>query len=54
MKRKAHDDLVPLYGVSTTIATYCLVYPWYENGNIMSYVEKKPGVNRFDLASIFQ
>jgi len=53
MKMERHENIVPLYGVSTTIATFCLVYPWYENGNIMDYLEKNPEVNRFDLASRF-
>ena len=54
MMKFEHENLITPYGVSTTVATFCLVYPWYKNGNIMSYLEKKPDVNRFDLASIFQ
>jgi len=49
-----HSSTVPLYGVSTAIAPFCLVYPWYKNGNIMDYLEKNPGVNRFDLVRTFQ
>ena len=49
-----HENTVPLYGVSTTVAAFCLVYPWYKNGNIMDYTEKNPGVNRYDLASTLQ
>ncbi|KAF9643437.1 hypothetical protein BDM02DRAFT_3123470 [Thelephora ganbajun] len=31
-----------------TVSDFCLVFPWYENGNTMDYV-KKPTVNRPDL-----
>jgi len=54
VKKHEHDNLVPLYGMSTAIATFCLVYPWYKNGNIISYLKDHPEDNRFDLASIFQ
>ena len=48
-----HKNILPLYGVSTTVSDFCLVLPWYENGNIMDYLKKESGVNRFDLVSIF-
>ena len=48
-----HPNILPFYGVSTTFADFCLVFPWYENGNVMEYLEKNPGANRFDLVSIF-
>jgi len=54
MKRLKHNNVLPFYGVSTTIADFCLVSPWYDNGNIVDYLEKKPDVNRFDLASAFK
>jgi len=53
MKQLEHDNILPLCGISTAISDFCLVYPWYRNGNIMDYVKKKPDVNRFDLASAF-
>ena len=52
-KQSKHDNILPLLGVSTTVADFCLVYPWCENGNIMEYLEKNPGVNRFNLVSTF-
>ena len=53
LKQLEHDNIVPFYGISTTIANFCLVFPWYRNGNITEYVKQKPGVNRFDLVSTF-
>jgi len=53
MGQLKHDNIFPLYGVSTTIADLCLVSPWYENGNITDYLKKKSDINRFDLVSTF-
>ena len=53
MRGLEHGNLVPFYGVSTTVADFCLVSPWYKNGTIVEYVKKNPDVNRFDLASPF-
>jgi len=52
MKQLKHDNILPFYGVSTIVADFCLVFPWYENGNIMEYMKERPDTNRFDLASI--
>lgn len=52
MKQLKHHNILPFYGVSTTVSDFCLVFPWYENGSIMDYLKKKPDINRFDLASI--
>ena len=54
MKHLDHSNIIPFYGVSTTVASICLVTPWYENGNIVDYLKKKPDVNRFDLVSTFR
>ena len=54
MKQLQHDNILPFYGVSTTVAEFCLVFPWYENGNIMDYLTRKPDTNRFDLVSSFE
>ena len=51
IKLLTHDNIIPVYGVSTTVADFCQVSPWCENGNIMEYVKRKPGINRFDLGS---
>jgi len=54
MELLEHGNIVPFYGISTTIAPFCLVFPWYGNGNITEYVKQKSGVNRFKLVSIFR
>lgn len=51
MKWLKHKNILPFYGVSTTIAEFCLVFPWYGYGNIMDYLKNKPDTNRFALAS---
>jgi len=52
MKQIKHDNILPFYGVSTTVADFCLVFPWYENGNIVDYLKKKPNINQFNLVSM--
>ena len=54
MKQLEHGNILPFYGISTTVADLCLVFPWYENGNIMDYLKKKPDTNRFDLVSTLE
>ena len=54
MKQLEHGNVLPFYGVSTTVSDFCLVFPWYENGSVMEYLEKNPDVNRFGLASAFK
>ena len=54
MKQVEHDNVLPFYGVSTTVSEFCMVFPWYGNGNVMDYLKKNPNVNRFDLVSIFK
>ena len=49
MKQLEHNNILPFYGVSTT--DFCLVFPWYENGNIMDYLKKNPDSNRLGLVS---
>jgi len=53
MRRLKHDNIFPFHGSSMIFADFCLVSPWYENGNIMDYLEKKPDANRFDLVRPF-
>lgn len=53
MMQDRHPNVLPFYGVSTTVADFCLVFPWYKNGTIMEYLEKRPDANRFNLVSIF-
>ena len=51
MMQLKHENVLPFYGVLPASPEFCLVFPWYENGNIMDYLKKKPNANRFDLAS---
>ena len=51
MKQLEHKNIIPFYGVSTTPSEFCLVFPWYKNGNIMEYLKKNPDINQFELAS---
>ena len=54
MMRLKHDNIRPFYGVSTIDSDFCLVFPWYENGNIIEYLNKRPDANRFVLVSRFK
>ena len=53
MKQLDNKNILPFYGVSTTVSEFCLVFPWYENGNIMDYLKKNQNsINQFQLASM--
>lgn len=53
MKQVKHDNILPVYGVSNSLAPdFCLIFPWYENGNIMEYLKGNRNANRCDLASL--
>ena len=54
MKQLENRNILPFYGVSMTVADLCLVFPWYENGNIMEYLKGKPDVSRFALVGDFE
>jgi serine/threonine protein kinase len=54
MKQLNHNNILPFYGVSTTVSDFCLVFPWYENGNVMDYLKNKPGIDRFPLVSTLE
>jgi serine/threonine protein kinase len=54
MKQLEHKNILPFYGVSTTVSDFCLVFPWYRNGNIVEYLTKNPDINQFELASTFR
>lgn len=54
MRQVKHDNILPFHGVSTTISHFCLVFPWYDNGNIMDYLKENPDINRYKLASAFE
>ena len=52
MKQLEHGNVIPFYGISTTVADFCLVFPWYKNGTIMEYLKRKPDISRFTLVSM--
>lgn len=52
MKQLNHSNILPFYGVSTTAFDFCLVSPWYKNGNILDYLENKPDILRFYLGLV--
>ncbi|KAF9785465.1 kinase-like domain-containing protein [Thelephora terrestris] len=52
MKQIEHKNIIPFYGVSTTISDFCLVFPWYKNGDIEQYLKKNPDIDRYDLARL--
>ena len=54
MKQADHDNILPFYGVSTSVSDFCLVFPWYGNGNITDYLKGNPTANRYDLVSTFK
>jgi serine/threonine protein kinase len=54
MKQIDHDNILPFYGVSTTVSEFCLVFPWYENGDITKFLKANPGTNRYELVSTFR
>ncbi|KAF9785750.1 hypothetical protein BJ322DRAFT_737526 [Thelephora terrestris] len=53
MKQIDHDNILPFYGVSTTVSEFCLVFPWYENGDITKFLKANLGTNRYELLSTF-
>ncbi|KAK0463553.1 kinase-like domain-containing protein [Desarmillaria tabescens] len=49
-----HPNILPFLGVSEDLfaPSYCLISPWMDNGNIMSYLEAHPDHDR--LTSLIQ
>ncbi|PBK62810.1 kinase-like protein [Armillaria solidipes] len=43
-----HPNVLPFLGVSTElfVPSFCLISPWMENGNIMSFLAANPGHDR--------
>ena len=54
MKQIEHGNILPFYGVSTTVADFCLVFPWCGNGSIVEYLKRNPDINRFTLVSMLE
>ena len=51
MKNICHENVLPLYGISTSVSKFCLVFPWCEKGTVMDYLEENPDADRYNLAS---
>ncbi|KAJ7138852.1 kinase-like domain-containing protein [Mycena filopes] len=48
-RQLCHPNLLPFFGLCYRDMRLCLVSPWMENGNIMEYLSKHPGVARLPL-----
>jgi serine/threonine protein kinase len=52
-KHLNHPHILPFLGVTYDVFTprLTLVFPWMPNGNILSYLEKRPHADRLTLVS---
>ncbi|KAF9060402.1 hypothetical protein BDP27DRAFT_1301860 [Rhodocollybia butyracea] len=41
-----HPNVLPFFGVNTTLFGFCLVSPWMSNGDIVMYLKNHPDHNR--------
>ncbi|KAJ7184990.1 kinase-like domain-containing protein, partial [Mycena filopes] len=48
-RQLCHPNLLPFFGLFYREKRLCLASPWMENGNIMQYLIKHPGVTRLPL-----
>ena len=46
-----HPSVVPFYGVSETLFSFCIINPWFSNGNIIDYIRNNQEVNRLQLVN---
>ncbi|KAF9781132.1 kinase-like domain-containing protein [Thelephora terrestris] len=44
-----HPNILPFYGISMNPKQFCMVSPWMENGNVLSYTRRNPEANRLRL-----
>ena len=51
-KRLNNPNLLTFCGASTVQNQFCMVHPWMENGNVLSYTRKNPEANRLRLVSV--
>lgn len=51
-KNLGHENVLPFYGVETSIFEVALVYEWAENGNIVEYLKSNPDALRSELVII--
>jgi len=47
-----HGNVLPSYGVDTSIFQLALVYEWGHNGNVVQYPESHPDASRPKLVSV--
>lgn len=48
-KRLNHPNILPFHGAAVNQNQFCMVSPWMENGNVLSYTRKNPDANRLRL-----
>ena len=48
----SHINLLPIYGLYRYDGRLCLVAPWMEHGDIMTFLEKQPDANRALLVRV--
>ena len=53
-KRLNHPNILPFYGASMNQNQLCMVSPWMENGNVLSYTGENPEANRLRLVSFIE
>jgi hypothetical protein len=44
-----HPNILSIEGVAPELFKFCMVSEWMENGNLLDYVVKHPGVDRLQL-----
>jgi serine/threonine protein kinase len=50
-KQLNHPNVLPFLGVNTKLfsPSFCLISPWMENGNALSFLEKNPDHDRWGM-----
>ena len=48
-KRASHENILTIEGVARDLFKFCMVSQWMDNGELLKYAIKNPGVNRLDL-----
>ncbi|KAG8789403.1 hypothetical protein FRC12_013551 [Ceratobasidium sp. 428] len=46
-----HPNVQPLFGIATFRNRLSTVSPWMDNGNVVDYVNKQPGADRFNICT---
>ena len=50
-KRLRHENVLPFYGIDTSVFQLALVYEWGQNGNITQFLESNPHASRSKLVT---